>query len=126
MDGSAVAREDEADHILEVSAKHAEAAEGTVAESGPAPAPVAVEGLDVNEAFEKEVEANAETDEGPSAALIRMQEAGLCGPLRTWVAPLPALSLEAQLEGGRMHVPVPDTMPQEWLCISLGTGDDGN
>ena len=44
----------------------------------------------------------------------RMRAVGIDGPLRTWVAPVPQLSVEAQAEGSRWHVPVPDTSPQEW------------
>ena len=56
----------------------------------------------------------------------RMRAVGIDGPLRTWVAPVPQLSVEAQAEGSRWHVPVPDTSPQEWLCISLPIEPDSN
>ena len=49
----------------------------------------------------------------------RMREVGLDGPLRTWIAPVPQLSVEAQASGPRWHVPVPDTEPQQWLCLRL-------
>ena len=56
----------------------------------------------------------------------RMRAVGIDGPLRTWVAPVPQLSVEAQAEGSRWHVAVPDTSPQEWLCISLPIEPDSN
>jgi hypothetical protein len=56
----------------------------------------------------------------------RMRAVGIDGPLRTWVAPVPQLSVEAQAEGSRWHVPVPDTSPQEWLCIHLPIEPDSN
>ena len=62
-------------------------------------------------------------DDAPHPGLVRMLEAGLSGPLRTWVAPVPTLSVEGQIDGGRIHIPVPGTTPQEWLCISLPIED---
>lgn len=56
---------------------------------------------------------------------VRMRAAGLDGPLRTWVAPVPRLSVEAQADGWTWHVPVPDTEPQEWLCVRLPQDEEG-
>jgi len=77
-----------------------------------------------------EVSAAEDMEHCPSAAeemghagRLRMQSVGLDGPLRTWVAPAPCLSVEAQRNGQRWHVPVPETSPQEWLCIHLPLAD---
>jgi len=54
-----------------------------------------------------------------SSEFLRMRAAGVTGPLRTWVAPVPRLSVEAQSHGSRWHVPINGTNPQKWLYFSV-------
>ena len=72
-----------------------------------------------NEEVDAEAAAAADAAARAHAGLMRMHAVGLDGPLRTWVAPPPLLSVEGQWDGKRWHVPVPDTSPPEWLCIQL-------
>ena len=37
----------------------------------------------------------------------------------SWVTAMPSCTVETQGASGKWHVPVPDTRPQEWLCIDL-------
>ena len=103
-----------------------EAAEETSSEPAVEVAAAAAVGVVETEAARADATTTAAQADFRHRGMERMRAVGIDGPLRTWVAPVPQLSVEAQAEGSRWHVPVPDTSPQEWLCISLPIEPDSN